>query len=125
MAAQERDIRMAVRRAGELGPVAFKLCEGFWAVESHTEPGTGYMVEVVDGKCSCECEGFARRGVCTHSAAVAVEEGLVPRRILVGEQEPTPLRTGGLHGRRTLYGSDELRYLEEDARDMVGPEDIA
>ncbi|MDP9350097.1 MAG: hypothetical protein M3P51_00910 [Chloroflexota bacterium] len=54
--------------------------------------------------------------------------GIMPWRLLVDdypEQDPMPLRTGGLHGRRTFYGGDELQALEEDAREMVGPEDIA
>ncbi len=44
---------------------------------------------------------------------------------LAGVPEPTLLRAPrGLHGKLTRYGGDELRYLEDDARDMVGPEDI-
>ncbi len=105
---RDTDVASAVRRAGELRPVAFKLCEGFWAVQSNTEPGKGYMVEVHGGKCHCECDGFAYRGVCVHSATVAIEEGIMPRRFLVEEVrevEPTPLRApAGLHGRRSLYG---------------------
>lgn len=59
-----------------------ELCEGFWAVPSLSEPGRGYMLEVGDGRVSCECRGFERFGVCYHAAALALQLDLIPARFL-------------------------------------------
>ncbi len=105
---QEQAIRNAVKRAGELRPAAFKLCEGFWACPSHSQPGRGYMLEVQDGRVSCECQGFERMGCCYHAAYVSIEEGLMPHRFLVepvqDSREAAPIRQGR-RGRRDLYGT--------------------
>ncbi len=85
--ATDRAIRNAVDKAGEVRPAAFKLCDGFWACPSKSTPGTGYMVEVFEGKVSCECEGYKRQGVCYHVAFVSIEEGLMPLRFLLDDIE--------------------------------------
>ncbi len=109
MAITDTAIRNAVKRAGELRPAAFKLCEGFWACPSHSQPGRGYMIEVRAGHVHCECEGFERGGVCYHSAYVAIEEGLMPHRFLVepsvDSREAGPMAESPRRGRRNLYGT--------------------
>lgn len=106
---RDTDIRAAVRKAATLDPRPFQVCPGFWAAASQSKPGHGYLLEIAEGHVRCECAGFEHRGCCAHAAFVAVELGLMPSRFLldqVREVEPAPVRVGGLHGRRSLYGQE-------------------
>ena len=86
----EQELRRAIARAQALKHPGFKLCEGYWACPSQSSPKTGYMVEVFEGKVSCECKGFERTGCCYHAAHVALEEGLIPERFLPHQPGPEP-----------------------------------
>ena len=57
-----------------------RISETVYAVESQhperlsTQPH--YMVEkTTDGKWICSCEGFEKRGICSHAIAVMIKEG--------------------------------------------------
>ena len=57
-----------------------RISETVYSVESQrperlsTQPH--YMVEkTTDGKWICSCEGFEKRGICSHAIAVMIKEG--------------------------------------------------
>ena len=112
----EQELRRAIARAQALKHPGFKLCEGYWAVPSQSRPLTGYMVEVFEGRVSCECVGFAGdperdipgRGICTHAAWVALQENLIPERFVPQpepeQHESAPIITFAPRGRLSLYG---------------------
>ncbi len=104
---RESTVRNAVDKALKVQPQLLELCEGFHVAPSASHPGRGYMLEVVDGKVSCECEGYERMGCCYHAAALAIQLGLMPHRYLVPEASPLASDTAVLRqapkGRTALW----------------------
>lgn len=80
------NLESAIRKAQAQQPVLYHLADaadgGFYIAPSSSRPGECYMLEVVDGKVTCECEGFEHIGVCYHAAALAMKLELLPERYL-------------------------------------------
>ena len=102
-------IRRAAAEAERERPAAFELCPGFWACESASKPGTGYMVSLDrHDSPQCECEGYARVGYCYHAATVAMQRGTLPAWATETEAEQATRRETSVLATRSGLGKASL-----------------
>ncbi|MDP9351648.1 MAG: hypothetical protein M3P51_08940 [Chloroflexota bacterium] len=123
MAIAEQSIVNGIKKYAKLAewgisPVKLPQVENLWCVPSASDAGTGHLVSVVPGEMFpvCQCDGHERTGFCWHAAAVAIEAGLMPERLIrlgynvpptvrsIEERDTSIVRTTGKHGRKSLYG---------------------
>ncbi len=80
MTVKATTIRNAVLKAQEIRPVILQVAPTTYAIESHSRPGTGHLLQVdATGCICCPCEGFVRGGFCWHKAALGIHIGTIPQ----------------------------------------------
>ncbi len=80
MTVKATTLRAAIQKAQKLQPVILQVAPTTYAIESHSRPGTGHLLQIDPTCCiSCPCEGFVRGGFCWHKAALGIHIGTIPQ----------------------------------------------